>query len=116
MKNILFVSYTFGISFILSACGGVETPVQVEKNTGYFVSDFNTNIGYSCGNERKHMTESGKFECASFPISFYMDKMKIGEISSIHNDGYVYPQDIIVIEDKAPIYTSEGNMNFLVID
>ncbi|CAA6801380.1 MAG: Unknown protein [uncultured Sulfurovum sp.] len=116
MKNMMFVSYAFGISFILSACGSVETPVHVEKNIGYFVSDFNTNIDYACGSERKHMNESGKFECDSFPISFYMDQMKIGQISSIHNDGYVYPQDIIVIEDKAPIYTSEGNMSFLVIE
>jgi len=45
-----------------------------------------------------------------------MDEIKIGKISSIHSDGYVYPQDIIVLERKAPVYTSESSMNFLIIE
>lgn len=45
-----------------------------------------------------------------------MDEIKIGKISSIHSDGYVYPQDIIVLETRAPIYTSESSIHFLTIE
>ncbi|CAA6801557.1 MAG: Unknown protein [uncultured Sulfurovum sp.] len=116
MRNIKFYSYTLGCSLILSACGSVETATEIKKNSGYFVSSFNERIDYTCLNERRTMTDNGKFECDSFPISFYMDEVKIGEISSIHSDGYVYPQDIILLEDTVPIYTSEGKIKFLEIE
>ncbi|CAA6819932.1 MAG: Unknown protein [uncultured Sulfurovum sp.] len=116
MKNIKFFTYTLGLAYILSGCESSSTVVNVEKKSGYFISSFNDSIDYACANERHAMSDSGKFECNSFPISFYMDELKIGEISSIHSDGYVYPQDIIVLEEPAPVYTSEGNMNFLTVE
>ena len=117
MIGIKLVSYTLGFSFMLTACGSTNTTsVNVEKNIGYFVSNFNASVDYHCDNKRQSMDDSGRFECASFPISFYMDEIKIGKISSIHSDGYVYPQDIIVLEGKAPVYTSESSMNFLIIE
>ena len=116
MKRIKVLAYLFGFSYMLIACNSVEKSVDIKGNIGYFVSDFNENVDYDCENKRQRMTDGGKFECASFPISFYMDNMKIGEISSIHEDGYVYPQDIILLEDTVPVYTSEGNMKFLFIE
>ena len=117
MKNITLLIYSLGISFMLSACSSQDTVSDnIKMNTGYFVSTLNDNVDYGCANKRKSIKEDGKFECSSFPISFYMDELKIGQISTIHNDGYVYPQDIIVLEDNVPIYTSEGNMKFLLME
>ena len=116
MGNIKLLSYAFGVACLLSACDGTENSLNIKKNTGYFVSNFNDSVEYVCANKRQNMNDSGKFECTSFPISFYMDETKIGEISSIHNDGYVYPQDIIMIEPRAPVYTSESSMHYLVIE
>ena len=115
-KNIKLVSYGLGLSFMLSACGSVNTTsINVEKHIGYFVSNFNDSVDYHCENKRQSMNDSGKFECASFPIAFYMDDTKIGEISNIHEDGYVYPQDIIVLDAIAPVYTSENSISYLLI-
>jgi hypothetical protein len=117
MKYIKVLSYGLGLSFMLSSCGlGSTTSVNVEKNIGYFVSNFNDSVEYHCENKRQSMNDSGKFECASFPIAFYMDNTKIGEISNIHEDGYVYPQDIIILEARAPVYTSESSMSFLTVE
>jgi len=117
MKNIKLVSYTLGLSWILSACNNnIDSSVSIEKNVGYFVGSLNTNIDYICKDERRRMTDTGKFECSSFPIAFYMDNTKIGEISSIHTDGYVYPQDIITLEARVPVYTSENSISYLSID
>ena len=116
MKSIKFLSYTFGLSLILSACTNIDTSVSIEKNVGYFVGNSHKSIDYSCENKRLTMTAGGKFECASFPISFYMNNTKIGEISSIHSDGYVYPQDIIVLEARVPVYTSENSISYLTIE
>ena len=116
MRNIKLVSYGLGLFLLLTACSSVEKIDNTKVNIGYFVSNFNESVDYSCKNKRQSMNESGKFECSSFPIAFYMDNTKIGEISSIHEDGYVYPQDIIILESRAPVYTSESSMSFLIIE
>ncbi len=116
MKHMKLLGCSIGLSFLLSACGSSDTSVKVEKHIGYFVSNFNDSVDYNCDNKRKRMSNSGKFECNSFPIAFYMDNTKIGEISSIHEDGYVYPQDIILLEARAPVYSSESSMSFLLIE
>ncbi len=108
-----FRLYGLGLSFLILSCGSVKMP----KSEGYFITDFNyKNIEYDCNSKRKKVDENGKFECNSFPISFYIDKMKIGEIMSIHEDGYVYLQDIVVLEATTPIYSSEHSSNFLSIE
>ena len=121
-SHIKLFGYGVVLAFGLSACDSVETTlaettlVNSEKNVGYFVSNFNDSVDYICENRRKSMDNDGKFECASFPIAFYMDEAKIGEISKIHKDGYVYPQDIIMLEVKAPVYTSDNGIKYLNIE
>jgi hypothetical protein len=105
-----------GLYFFLTGCNSVEVTSKNHKNVGYFVSVFNKSVDYGCEDKREKLKESGKFECNSFPIAFYRDNVKIGEISTIHSDGYVYPQDIVVLEDTSPIYTSQNNMQYLTID
>ena len=121
-NHIKLFGYGVVLVFGLPACDSVETTsvettlVNSEKNVGYFVSSFNDSVDYICENRRKSMDSNGKFECASFPIAFYMEETKIGEISKIHEDGYVYPQDIIVLEAKAPVYTSDNGIRYLNIE
>ena len=115
MKNIRLISFGVGLSFLLIGCNSTEVSKN-GQNSGYFVSVFDESVDYTCENKREKLEDSGKFECASFPIAFYMDDTKLGEISSIHNDGYVYPQDIIVLEARVPVYTSENSMGYLSID
>jgi len=117
LNHLKLFGYGAVLLFGFSACDSVETTlVHSEKNVGYFVSNFNDSVDYVCDNRRKHMDKSGRFECASFPIAFYMDETKIGEISKIHEDGYVYPQDIIMLETKAPVYTSDNGIRYLNIE
>jgi len=120
-----FKLFGYGVVLVFgfSACDSVESTSSVEttlvhskKNVGYFVSSFNDSVDYVCENRRKSMDSDGKFECDSFPIAFYMDETKIGEISKIHEDGYVYPQDIIMLEAKAPVYTSDNGIRYLNIE
>ena len=116
-KHIKVFGYGLVLVFSLSACDSLErTSVNSEKNVGYFVGNFNDRVDYTCENRRKSMDTNGKFECVSFPITFYIDETKIGEISKIHEDGYVYPQDIIMLEARVPVYTSDNGIKFLNIE
>ncbi len=116
MKNIRLMGCCVGVSFLLFACNSTTSRSDHKTHIGYFVTVFDKKIDYSCENKRSRMNDSGKFECASFPIAFYSDNIKLGEINSIHEDGYVYPQDIIVLEEQTPIYTSDNQMGFLSIE
>jgi len=107
---------TLGFSVLLTACNSSEKSSVGEKNVGYFVSVFNKSVDYHCEDKREKLEEDGKFQCNSFPITFYMDSTKLGEISSIHSDGYVYPQDIILLEKRTPTYTSQGNIDYLSVE
>jgi len=116
MKRIRLIILSMGIFFTFLGCDATEVSLEKEKNVGYFVTIFNKSIDYDCDSERQELDQSGKFECTSFPISFYMDNVKLGEISNIHRDGYVYPQDIIVLEEKKPTYTSNISKVFLSVE
>ena len=104
-----------GILLIFSGCSDSKKVLSSEKSVkqGYFVSVFKHSIEYQCENKRKKLPKDGEFECDSFPIAFYMDSVKLGEINAIHKDGYVFPQDMIVLENgfSSPVYTSDDSMN-----
>ncbi|HHD82142.1 MAG TPA: hypothetical protein ENK94_03020 [Campylobacterales bacterium] len=116
MKKVLLVGYSIGLLLFLTACDTRSISTGDEKKVGYFVSVFNKTVDYRCEDKREALQDSGKFECTSFPITFYMEETKIGEINTIHKDGYVYPQDIIVLEEKTPVYSSQGNLKFLAVE
>jgi len=116
MKKVILIGYSIGLLLFLVGCDTLNVSSSDDKKIGYFVSVFNKTVDYHCEDKREALQESGKFECASFPITFYMEETKIGEINTIHKDGYVYPQDIIVLEDKTQTYTSQGNIQFLSVE
>jgi len=121
MKKIDFKNNIF---FTLICCtlifnGCTENVVEetvTQKNVGHFVTVFDHTIQYQCEDEVIALSDDGEFSCQSFPIAFYMDDLKLGEISSIHSDGYVFPQDMIVLEELTqPIYTSDESMKFAAL-
>jgi hypothetical protein len=112
MRTFTLSIYGLGLHLLIIGCTSSDISNKNEKNVGYFVSVFDKSVDYHCENKQKELQEDGKFECASFPITFYMDGTKLGEINSIHKDGYVYPQDIILLEDRTPTYTSQQDMDY----
>ncbi len=115
MKNISLLTCAIGLSFVLMGCNSEEPELGEKENVGYFVTVFNQSVDYTCEQKRYTLNDTGKFECDSFPIAFYIKNTKLGEISRIHQDGYVYAQDIVVLEELTPTYTSKGNMGFLSV-
>jgi len=106
------LSVLVGSAFIFWGCNDAqEVQNGSQMIVGQFVSVFDKKVNYRCANEQKPLSSSGEFRCPSFPISFYMDNVKLGEINSIHKDGYVFPQDIILSEDSNAIYSSNGSLN-----
>ena len=115
MKMLKLKNRTFSVLIVGAFIfGGCTDSHAVEDNShmkvGHFVSVFDKKINYRCANEEKTLSESGEFRCQSFPISFYMDNVKLGEISSIHKDGYVFPQDIISLEESNVVYSSDDSL------
>jgi len=104
-----------GCAFIFGGCNNNISKNKADMNVGHFVNVFNHNIEYHCADKVTTLSADGEFTCQSFPITFYMDNVKLGEISSIHNDGYVFPQDIIVLEESQPIYSSDDSMKLATV-
>ena len=84
---------------IMMGCNHANTKTEAER-VGYLVTLSKNDIYYKCGNKEDLIKKNGKFTCASFPIGFYRDSIKIGSISSLHNDGFVFPQDMQLKEDN----------------
>ena len=121
MKKINFTNNILltllGCTLLFTGCTEeVVEKEQTKKNVGHFVSVFDHTVQYQCDDEVIALSEDGEFSCQSFPIAFYMDEVKLGEISSIHSDGYVFPQDMIALEELSqPIYTSDDSMEKAVL-
>jgi hypothetical protein len=84
---------------ILIGCSDSSTKTEAER-VGYLVTLSKNDIYYKCGNKEELVNKNGKFTCSSFPIGFYRDSIKIGSISSLHEDKYVFPQDMQLEEDS----------------
>ena len=87
----IYIMTIVGATIILGYNSRTQT--EVEK-VGYLVTLSKNEIYYKCGNKEEILNKNGKFSCSSFPVGFYKDSTKIGSITSLHNDGFVFPQDI----------------------
>jgi hypothetical protein len=70
------------------------TKVDSSKKVGYLITPSKNDIYYKCGNKEADLKGNGEFICTSFPVAFYLGDREMGSISSIHQDGYVFPQDM----------------------
>ena len=105
------ISLLLGGLFLLVGCGDAAmVDDETQMNVGQFITVFDKKVNYRCGNQEKSLSESGEFRCPSFPISFYIDNVKLGEISSIHADGYVFPQDIMLFDETNGNFSSDGRI------
>ena len=111
LVNYSLCSSFIGFAMIFGGCSNTESKShKIALHVGYFVSVFEKKVKYKCDNKIVPLSSNNEFECNSFPITFYSDNIKLGEINSIHEDGYVFPQDIIVAEEPTAIYTSNEQM------
>ena len=78
----------------LAGCNSADSQTTAPK-VGYLVAPFDADIKYQCGGKQSSLDQDGRFECSSFPVKFYLGSKELGYIDSIHNDGYVFPQDIM---------------------
>ncbi len=95
LKNVSIAVLLFSL---LSGCSENESVVHHKVSiakTGYLVAPLDEKIQYQCGEKSSYLNSDGMFQCQSFPVTFYVDAKPIGSISSIHSDGYVFPQDIV---------------------
>jgi hypothetical protein len=94
----IYILGLIGASMIVG-CSNNNTQTEVER-VGYLVTLSKKDIYYKCGNKEELVNKQGKFSCSSFPVGFYRDSIKIGSISSLHDDKYVFPQDMQLEEDS----------------
>jgi len=80
------------IIYIILGCSKIGE--ENSKKIGFVVTPSKNDIYYKCGNKKANLDKDGKFSCDSFPVAFYMDGNEMGAISTIHNDGFVFPQDM----------------------
>ena len=95
IRTILTYGVALLITTLLIGCNSNSSNNTQQGITGYLVYPFDSNINYKCGNKNAKLSSDGKFQCPSFPVNFYTNNEPIGHITSLHNDGYVFPQDII---------------------
>jgi len=114
LKDKIIIIF-IGFLFIFEGCSDntLNHKDAIQMNTGHFISIFDNSVKYKCENKIIDLSNNGEFKCQSFPIAFYIDNEKLGEINSIHEDGYVFPQDIIVLEESQPVYSSYDSMSLV---
>lgn len=83
------------VAYIMFGCS--KTEVNSSKKIGFVVTPSKNEIYYKCGDKKANLDNNGKFSCDSFPIAFYMNGNEMGTISNIHNDKFVFPQDMETI-------------------
>ena len=116
MKKMLFGNYLLcsliGTAGAFGGCSNSSETTADKRalNEGIFVSVFEKKVQYKCDNKITALSDNSQFACQTFPIVFYSDNIKLGEINSIHEDGYVFPQDIIMLEESSATYSSNEEM------
>ena len=78
------------VAYIMLGC----TSGSSSQKVGYLITPSKNDIYYKCGDKEAVINENGKFSCSSFPVAFYLNGNEMGTISSLHNDGFVFPQDM----------------------
>jgi len=87
---------------LLNACGtGESSSTSLDESiNGKLVDSPVAGVTYKCGDITATTDENGSFECSSFPIEFYVGKIKLGSIEQLNPNGYVTPQDLAGVDQN----------------
>jgi len=97
------------LALLLNACSGgnsAETENNTAANTssgrpvieGKLIDAPVAGVKYMCGEITNITGNDGSFICDIYPVRFYAGGVKLGEIHTLAQDGYVTPQDLLGLE------------------
>ncbi len=90
------------VVILLSGCGGGSSSSSekppLEEKTGIFVDDLVIGMKYITAQSSGYTNEKGEFPYNGGVVEFYIGNIKIGEITSLPSDGYLFIQDIIGVD------------------
>jgi len=101
MINKTILGSTIVASLLLIGCGSSDSTdtTTLSSTTGYVVDAAVQNMNYDCvaDNEMDKVTGAdGAFTCQNMSqVRFRIGELILGEISTLPQDGYVFPQDIV---------------------
>ena len=95
-RNITLVTVTVtAMAFFLNACGGSSSSTK-STIKGKFIDSPVYGAQYRCGKVDNKTTQAdGSFVCETLPVTFYVGGVKLGELHTVPEDGYVTPQDLV---------------------
>ena len=92
-------------SLLFAGCGGSSSGTTTQSNVlgasntqkvGYLIDSRVGGAHYVCADGKEdNTTADGKFVCAELPASFFIGKLKLGEIATMPTDNFVYLQDLV---------------------
>jgi hypothetical protein len=107
LNKIIKLKIVIFTIFLVTGCGNSSSDKKsgtlldsnntdlVQTIKGYVIDSPVVNLPYTCDNKTFKTTTGGLFSCQSFPISFSLGNIKLGEITKLHKDRKVYIQDIL---------------------
>ena len=83
-------------SMLFTACFDTTSTTEAKRDIrGQLIDSKVIGVEYRCGTVVDFTDENGTFSCESLPISFYIGKIALGDVSTLPSDGKVFPQDIV---------------------
>lgn len=99
LKTLLSVS-SVTVALLLNGCG--STPDDTASTatsittSGQLVDNFVANVNYTCADGVAGITdENGSFTCTMLPVTFSVETLELGTISTLPQDAMVFPQDLV---------------------
>ncbi len=99
-KYLIGSTITLAAMATLVGCGSSSTDTTVDSlTTAYLVDSAVSNVDYDCladGVNDKVTGPDGAFSCQNMQqIRFRLGNLVLGEVATVPQDGYVFPQDIV---------------------
>jgi len=105
-KKILMTSLL--ATFALVGCGSGSSD---SSTTGHLVDSAIANADYDCiadNTYNKTTAQDGAFTCKSMSnVRFRLGELVLGEIHGLHEDKYVYPQDLVGVDRKSGLHNEK---------
>ena len=94
-KNNFFILFLIPLMFFIG-CGGTSSSSSSSNKKGIVIDDIVVGVKYLHENgETGYTNEKGEFFYSKGNTKFYVGDMKVGEINTLPDDGYVFIQDML---------------------